>query len=265
MPSGWRSNDLEDFMTGLFQVASGVDSGETKADRAIALFYNYLHRIGVEFANFGTFEIADGKGDMDAFGGANMPGCFIEEYFARGWNRSDFVLRAGELLTPKNPESTFRIGLPALTTLPDNYRDSNAMIMAAGDAGLQDGLAFIGKSPLNPNSGRERYFGIALGGDKNAAGVANERLGEIKVAFFAMLQVVKPRLEALADGYGHTLTAREKDVLAMVARGEMRDQIGFRFNLSVPTVDVHLRSIRQKLNAQNLPEAVAKGMRYGVI
>ena len=47
------------------------------------------------------------------------------------------------------------------------------------------------------------------------------------------------------------LTARERDVLVMVARGLTHKQIGTRLNLTKATVDTYVHRIRQKVGAVN--------------
>ncbi len=53
------------------------------------------------------------------------------------------------------------------------------------------------------------------------------------------------------------LTSREKSVLRLAASGQRRDRIAFELNISLPTVDMHCRNLRQKLSALTTLEAVA--------
>lgn len=57
------------------------------------------------------------------------------------------------------------------------------------------------------------------------------------------------------------LTMRETAVLGFVARGMTRKEIAGSLNLSIYTVDAHLRSAYHKLRVKNAAEAVAKLMR----
>ena len=54
-------------------------------------------------------------------------------------------------------------------------------------------------------------------------------------------------------------------MLGDLALGKTRDQMAFDSNLSIATVDMHLRNLRRKLKAQTLAEAVAKGFRFGLL
>lgn len=55
-----------------------------------------------------------------------------------------------------------------------------------------------------------------------------------------------------------TLTDRENDILAAVARGSLDKEIAMEYSLSITTVKTHLRSIYQKLHVHNRTEATRK-------
>jgi DNA-binding NarL/FixJ family response regulator len=61
------------------------------------------------------------------------------------------------------------------------------------------------------------------------------------------------------------LTARELDVLLLIARGKSNKQIGFALGIKETTVKTHLRSMFAKLNAFNRTEALSVGFRTGLI
>lgn len=61
------------------------------------------------------------------------------------------------------------------------------------------------------------------------------------------------------------LSGRERDCLQYVAKGLRHDAIAHVLGLARITVEVHLRSARQKLGAQTLSEAVAKALLFGEI
>ncbi len=62
-----------------------------------------------------------------------------------------------------------------------------------------------------------------------------------------------------------TLTAREHDVLALVADGLPNREIAARLAISDHTVKFHLASIFGKLGVSTRTEAVQRGLRLGVI
>jgi len=61
------------------------------------------------------------------------------------------------------------------------------------------------------------------------------------------------------------LTPRELEVLAMMAEGAANKNIAFKLGISEHTVKFHVASILGKLNAATRAEAVAIGMRKGLI
>jgi DNA-binding NarL/FixJ family response regulator len=64
---------------------------------------------------------------------------------------------------------------------------------------------------------------------------------------------------------GETLTSREMQVLAMLAEGLGNKEIASRLNISEHTVKFHVSSILGKLGATSRGEAVARGMREGLV
>jgi DNA-binding CsgD family transcriptional regulator len=63
----------------------------------------------------------------------------------------------------------------------------------------------------------------------------------------------------------HTLTARERDVLALLARGRTNRQIGRTLFISEKTASVHVSNILSKLGASGRTEAVAIASRRGLV
>jgi DNA-binding CsgD family transcriptional regulator len=68
-----------------------------------------------------------------------------------------------------------------------------------------------------------------------------------------------------ADPLLEALTAREHDVLALLADGLSNRDIAARLAISEHTVKFHLASIFGKLGASTRTEAVQRGVRLGVI
>lgn len=61
------------------------------------------------------------------------------------------------------------------------------------------------------------------------------------------------------------LSPRQHDVLRWAAEGFTLDQIAERLNLSVNTIDAHLRAIRQRLGVGSTLHAVVEAFRLGLI
>lgn len=63
----------------------------------------------------------------------------------------------------------------------------------------------------------------------------------------------------------HPLTRRETDVLRWLARGKKGSEIAALLGISVCTVRVHVRHITKKLEAANVPHAVALAFQLGIL
>ena len=61
------------------------------------------------------------------------------------------------------------------------------------------------------------------------------------------------------------LTPRQTDVLQLAAQGQTYHQIGRALGITRNTVDVLMRQICKRLQAQNLPHAVLLGCRAGIL
>ena len=80
-------------------------------------------------------------------------------------------------------------------------------------------------------------------------------------------KVVQAELAAkLVEHIGEdTLSAREVEVLALVAAGNRNRDIGEQLCIAEETVKVHLRNIREKLGAKDRTQAIAIAVRRGII
>jgi DNA-binding NarL/FixJ family response regulator len=54
------------------------------------------------------------------------------------------------------------------------------------------------------------------------------------------------------------LTARERDVLELLAKGDLYKEIAETLGISVPTVSTHIRKIYEKLHVHSRAQAVAR-------
>jgi DNA-binding NarL/FixJ family response regulator len=104
----------------------------------------------------------------------------------------------------------------------------------------------------------------------------NAPIGEILAAVqAAALGFVLMKLEdaeraqfparAAPAGRGETLTPREVEVLQMIAAGESNKRIAWKLGISEHTVKFHVASILSKLSAGSRAEALAIGIRRGLI
>ena len=102
---------------------------------------------------------------------------------------------------------------------------------------------------------------------------AAEILAAVEAAGSGMAVVDPRELETLlastasapVSGETHTLTARELEVLRMMAEGAANKAIAWKLGISDHTVKFHVASILGKLHAASRTEAVTIGIRKGLI
>ena len=78
----------------------------------------------------------------------------------------------------------------------------------------------------------------------------NSHIARKVVQFFNQRQKAAPELESL--------TVREKEVLELLARGQMYKEIATKLGITLDTVRKHLQSTYQKLHVHSRTEAVVK-------
>jgi len=82
----------------------------------------------------------------------------------------------------------------------------------------------------------------------------------------ALLDGASPdRVPATADSAERILTPRELEILTLLGEGLVNKQIAVRLGISDHTVKTHLAAIYAKLEASNRAEAVATGLRRGLV
>lgn len=105
---------------------------------------------------------------------------------------------------------------------------------------------------------------------------ANEMLAAIEAAAAGLTVLHPSDLQALlpppsladrpvSTGAGEALTPRELEVFAILAEGAGNKTIAWKLGISEHTVKFHVASIMGKLNAATRTEAVAIGIRKGLI
>jgi two-component system, NarL family, nitrate/nitrite response regulator NarL len=89
-----------------------------------------------------------------------------------------------------------------------------------------------------------------------AAGLRARRLGALEPAGFAAAEEEGPPV---------LLTPREMEILTAIGEGSSNKEIARRLGISTHTVKFHLEAVFAKLDASSRAEAVAKGLRRGLI
>lgn len=124
--------------------------------------------------------------------------------------------------------------------------------------GVENGLAF---SVYGPNA-RNGLFAVELGREERR--LPAERLSALRWGGQAMhlrySELLLPSLGELPS-----LSGREAEILAWVARGKSNASIGEILGISAHTVDAHLRRIYLKLGVVDRISAALRGLGFGLI
>jgi PAS domain S-box-containing protein len=144
-------------------------------------------------------------------------------------------------------------------TVPDESRRTAQQIMAA----IQRGETWAGAFRLRRKDGSLFTAFVKdtpiLNGDGHLVGIVG---ASIEIADPALAQAVR---SAISDGgirprRTRTLSPREREILALLARGLTGEQIAERLVLSPETVRTHIRNAREKLGASTRVEAVTMAL-----
>lgn len=86
-----------------------------------------------------------------------------------------------------------------------------------------------------------------------------------KIANFVLKYFAPPPPDTSVEYEVAHLSAREKDVLTLIAQGRSYSEVGNRLQLSINTVRSHIRRIYQKLDVNSSGEAVYRATRQQLI
>jgi DNA-binding NarL/FixJ family response regulator len=97
--------------------------------------------------------------------------------------------------------------------------------------------------------------------------------GALDAALAAASELIAPEPEAeppagfraASEAPAGLLTPRESEILSALGEGMSNKEIGRALGISAHTVKFHLETIFRKLDATSRAEAVAKGLRRGII
>jgi DNA-binding NarL/FixJ family response regulator len=110
----------------------------------------------------------------------------------------------------------------------------------------------------------DRVGGLVLGADDYIVKPFDEDELVARVErFLERTRATVPPLGEGADGYG--LTRREREILALLARGHSATEIGQELFISRKTVSVHIQNILSKLDVHTQAQAVALAFRNKLV
>lgn len=113
-------------------------------------------------------------------------------------------------------------------------------------------------------AGASSYILKNSSSEELAVAIRNSLTGQTTISPAAMRSLVQTETKS-AHPAGDDLTAREREVLTLLAEGLSNDQIGRRLVIQSTTVNFHVRNILSKLDVSNRTEAVAVAVQQGLI
>jgi ATP/maltotriose-dependent transcriptional regulator MalT len=132
-------------------------------------------------------------------------------------------------------------------------------------AALARARAELGQIELADAAARHSVELASLAGDAPALRSAQATLARIKPLLAAGAASSQSSLHRTVAASVETLTAREIEVLRLVALGRSNSQIAAELFVTVGTVKSHLHTVAGKLGAANRVEAVARGRELGLL
>ncbi len=240
-----------------------MTAGRADEDRVVTAFTDFLRDSGLDHFTLGFVEGRNGAPPKLAKVWTSLSDAWMEEYYARDFPDRDYVLHQIEAMNEGRPLTSFDWGLHMADQ--SHAADARPVLRGAADAGLSAAMSFVGR---HVEDGRDRRFAASFGCSSAPIEETRRRIdarrNELVIASFAMAPLLAPALDDDASD-ACILTGRERDVLARFAQGLRPDRIAERMGLSKRTVDMHAANARRKLGARTLAEAVAKGIRRGLI
>jgi len=228
-----------------------ADSGPASSDASVAwnTLLSMLDQVGLDRVNY-TFVTANDDAVLPSR--STMAEDWLKDYAARRLDRIDPLVGY-----------TLAGGIAPLMFDAEAQRHESAAAASVCEAGMRAGL-FV---PLPRLFGTGPAAGLVMGSSLDQ-GESLRLMVEhgAKVVAAAHLFHAHAAGDVMREKLGATrLSGRQRDCLQAVARGERTSAIAYRLDLSEPTVALHLKNARARLNARSLPEAVARARLFGEI
>ena len=147
-------------------------------------------------------------------------------------------------------------GLAATRVLTTENPNAHVVMLTIsdGDENLFEAIKSGAQGYLLKNTETETFFAMIEG----EAPISRQLAGKILREFARQMSDEKKESPP-------TLSARENQVLALIAEGLSNRDVATRVNLSENTVKYHLKNILQKLHLRNRTQAVAYAVQSGLL
>jgi DNA-binding NarL/FixJ family response regulator len=160
-----------------------------------------------------------------------------------------------------------------LATDPVRRADLAARVALAGhmlaeSEGAADVVLADGDAPILPE---QPVLRLVEGGEDGTSLPPNLSPAQLDAALRAIAAGLRVSLPAASPGFAEAeparklLTPRELEILACLGEGMSNKTVARRLGISAHTVKFHLEAVFAKLGVTSRAEAVAKGLRRGLI
>ncbi len=224
---------------------AAVDQEETTAS---AILDSVCESLGFDYASYATMNAVQG----DVQGYANYPDEWKLHYGQQGFHHLDPTLYKSALSIAPVDWSRF-----------EQDKKFKAVFRDASDFGITSrGLTV----PIRGPYGECGLLNVTRDcSDNEWEAQKKEFIADLQVAAVHIHDTVM-RSGLLAKAlYLPPLSSREKEILQWVAEGKSQQDIGDILCISHRTVEVHMRSGREKLGALTTPQAVGRAISLGLI
>jgi DNA-binding CsgD family transcriptional regulator len=206
------------------------------------------HRLGVEYGSYGTVNPMTGL----AQGYATYKQEWKEHYVQHNLQQTDPTIHRAALSIAPVDWSRFE-------------RDArfHSVFRSAHDFGISaQGISVPIRGPYGDRGLLSVTAGIP---ERDWVRHSRQIVGELQVAAVHLHDAVMRSGHLMPALARPVLSTREREVLQWVAAGKSQQDIGDILSISHRTVEVHLRSAREKLGALTTIQAVGRAVGYGII
>jgi DNA-binding NarL/FixJ family response regulator len=91
------------------------------------------------------------------------------------------------------------------------------------------------------------------------------RVSQMVLDGFLEREKKDPRTELLEDSCGDLLTAREREVIQLLAEGRTSKEVAVTLNLSVKTAETHRTNLMRKLGLHSVADLTRYAVRNGIV
>lgn len=218
-------------------------------DERYALFLDDLcDTLEFDFASYATMNPVNG----DVQGFANYPAAWVEYYHSKGLHRLDPTLHTARRSIAPVDWSAF-----------ERDKRFHAVFDAAPSFGVAErGITVPVRGPFGD-------FGLLSVtrrcGDGEWGSLKRKVIGDLQIAAVHMHDNVMQSDLLLSALRRPNLSKREIEILQWTAEGKSQQDIGDILTISHRTVEVHLRSGREKLGALTTSQAIGRAIGLGLV